>query len=67
MKAFHADRILMYVFIIQETRSHKWHVHDQDIINDQMSPMDKRCKSAKGHYNPYQVSLEVSVQDVSCF
>ena len=65
MNAFHADRILMYVFIIQETHNHKWHIHDQDIVNDQMSPMGKRCMSAKGHYNPYEVSLRVSVQ--GCF
>ncbi|CAB4012783.1 Superoxide dismutase [Cu-Zn] 1 [Paramuricea clavata] len=43
-----------------ETLSHKWHVHDQDIVKDQMSPMDERCNSAKGHYNPYKVSLEAN-------
>ena len=43
-----------------KTNSHDWHVHDKDIVQDQMYSMGKRCKSAAGHYNPYKVSLQAN-------
>ncbi len=52
----------MHIFI-QETYGHNWHIHAQDIVQDQMWKVGKRCMSANAHYNPYQVSLKVSVQD----
>lgn len=51
------------VFNIQATQGHNWHIHDKDIVDDQMGKMGTRCKSAAGHYNPYKVSLKVRLDD----
>ncbi|XP_064602134.1 uncharacterized protein LOC135468049 [Liolophura sinensis] len=41
-----------------ETVGHNWHIHVDPIGDDFDADISLRCKSAKGHYNPFHVYLE---------
>ena len=52
---------LTFFFFTNQSLNHKWHVHVKPEGGDTYAAMGERCKSLGGHYNPYEVDLEVSI------
>ena len=54
-------RLTFFFFFTNQSLNHKWHVHVKPEGGDTYAAMGERCKSLGGHYNPYEVDLEVSI------
>lgn len=52
---------VFFFFFTNQSLNHKWHVHVKPEGGDTYAAMGERCKSLGGHYNPYEVDLEVSI------
>lgn len=48
--------LIFILFFSKQTTGHKWHVHKMPVGDDATSG----CLSPSGHYNPFQVDVDVS-------